>query len=106
MIFITGGAVSGKRTFAQTLGVPEADIVLDAHLMVSGEETDEQLEQLADRLASAPVVIAAEVGSGVHAVDAQQRAWRERAGRLSILLAKRAQRVVRMVCGIPTELKG
>ena len=48
---------------------------------------------------------AAEVGSGVVPIDKAQRAQREAAGRLAILLAQQAQEVVRVFCGIPTRIK-
>ena len=49
---------------------------------------------------------AAEVGGGVVPVEAEQRAAREKAGRLACLLAERADCVVQMFCGLPTVLKG
>ena len=64
------------------------------------------LTALADALAARPVVIATEVGGGVVPVDPAQRAAREAAGRLSCLLAARAETVVRVCCGIPQLLKG
>ena len=64
------------------------------------------LTALADALAAHPVVIATEVGGGVVPVDPAQRAAREAAGRLSCLLAARAETVVRVCCGIPQLLKG
>lgn len=106
MIFVTGGIASGKRTYVQSLGAAAEDTVYDAQLLVTGGETDAQVAQLADELAAHAVVVAVEVGSGIHAADAAQRAWRERAGRLSVELAARADTVVRMVCGIPVVLKG
>ena len=66
----------------------------------------EDLEALARRLSDYPVVIATEVGGGVVPADPAERAAREAAGRLSCLLAQRAQTVVRVFCGIPTVLKG
>ena len=51
-------------------------------------------------------MIATEVGGGVVPVDPAERAAREAAGRLSCLLAQRAEAVVRVFCGIPTVLKG
>ena len=38
-------------------------------------------------------------------VGREERAAREAAGRLSVLLARRAERVVRVFCGLPMELK-
>jgi len=51
------------------------------------------------------VVTAAEVGGGVVPADPGERAAREAAGRLACLLARRAERVVRVFCGLPQVLK-
>ena len=64
------------------------------------------LGQLADELAKREVVIATEVGGGVVPATPEERAAREAAGRLACLLADRADRVIRVFCGIPTVLKG
>lgn len=64
------------------------------------------LEQLAEELSAWPVVIATETGGGVVPVEAEQRAAREAAGRLSCLLAQRADTVVRVFYGLPLVLKG
>ena len=39
-------------------------------------------------------------------VDPRERAAREAAGRLACLLARRADAVVRVYCGLPQVLKG
>ena len=65
-----------------------------------------RLEELAARLEAYPVVIATEVGGGVVPVDQAERAGREAAGRLACLLARRADTVVRVFCGLPIILKG
>ena len=49
--------------------------------------------------------LATEVGGGVVPIDPSERAAREAAGRLSCLLAQRAERVVRVFCGLPMVLK-
>lgn len=51
-------------------------------------------------------IVCNEVGCGVVPMDESDRAWRERVGRVSGALAKRAGRVVRIWCGIPSVLKG
>ena len=51
------------------------------------------------------IVIATETGCGVVPIDAAEREAREAAGRLSILLAKRAQKVIRVWCGLPESLR-
>jgi len=107
MIFITGPLYSGKRDYACTLldcgrEDLEKHAVWDAQDLAAGRA---DLDALADELAQNEVVIATEVGGGVVPVDAEQRRAREAAGRLSCLLAQRAQRVVRVFCGLPMVLK-
>ena len=46
-----------------------------------------------------------ELGCGIVPVDAFDREWREVTGRICCELAKRAQAVYRMTCGIPARLK-
>ena len=101
MLLITGPLFAGKRECAaKLLRVPMERL---ADLAVWDVQ---DLTALADALAARPVVIATEVGGGVVPVDPAQRAAREAAGRLSCLLAARAETVVRVCCGIPQLLKG
>jgi adenosyl cobinamide kinase/adenosyl cobinamide phosphate guanylyltransferase len=51
------------------------------------------------------VIIMNEVGSGVVPMDKDEREWREAVGRVSCLFAKRADRVYRLLAGIPQRLK-
>ena len=115
VILLVGAVGSGKRTFARgRLGVL-ADAVDDAVLgqgsavaraqeLVRDPATD--LTRLADALAGRSVVMVDQVGYGVVPIDPDERAWRERAGRLSCELALRADTVVRLVCGCPQVIKG
>ena len=108
MLLITGPLFAGKRDCAaKLLGVPMerlADLAVWDVQDLAAAAPD--LTALADALAARPVVIATEVGGGVVPVDPAQRAAREAAGRLSCLLAARAETVVRVCCGIPQLLKG
>ena len=70
------------------------------------DDLQEKLRSLADRLSQKEVVIATETGCGVIPLDPRERRNREAAGRLSCLLAERAETVVRICCGIPQVLKG
>ena len=63
-------------------------------------------ETLAAALAEKEIVIATETGGGVVPVDADERRMREEAGRLSCMLAERADTVIRVCCGLPQLLKG
>lgn len=115
MILLVGGVGSGKRAFAHgRLGVL-ADAVDDAVLgsgsavaraqeLVRDPTVDVSL--LADLLAARSVVMVDQVGCGVVPLDPDERAWRERAGRLACELALRADAVVRLVCGCPQVIKG
>lgn len=108
MIFITGPLYSGKRAYAQKiLGCTEQDLPARAVWDVQERAaTAPDLAALADELARYEVVIATEVGAGVVPADPAERAAREAAGRLACLLAARAERVVRVFCGLPLPLKG
>ena len=108
MIFITGPLFAGKRQAAmELLGWSGEELEKNAVWDVQDLAPDAgDLEDLARRLSGYPVVIATEVGGGVVPADPTERAAREAAGRLSCLLAQRAQAVVRVFCGIPTVLKG
>ena len=108
MILIVGPLFSGKRKAAmELLGWDEAELARRAVWDVQDLAAESgDLAALADRLSRRDVVIATEMGGGVVPVDPAERAAREAAGRLSCLLAERAETVVRVFCGIPTVLKG
>lgn len=107
MIFITGPLHSGKKEHAcRLLGCSGEELSARAVWDVQDRAADcRDLDALADELARHEVVIATEVGGGVVPIDPGERAAREAAGRLSCLLAQRAERVVRVFCGLPMELK-
>ena len=112
MILVLGGMASGKRTYVQSLGYAPTDMDVslesDAPVLLSLEETLLQgplTEADLERIIRKDVIVCCEVGLGVVPVDAQKRAWRELVGRTCCMLAAKATRVVRLVCGIPVELK-
>ena len=114
MLLIVGGEGSGKRTFARSIGYTDKDIAdavlderpvlyhLEQMVFADPECTDNLLTALSDK----EVVICNEVGSGVIPANRAERIGREATGRLCVLLAQRANCVVRMVSGIPTVIKG
>ncbi|MDO4314257.1 MAG: bifunctional adenosylcobinamide kinase/adenosylcobinamide-phosphate guanylyltransferase [Oscillospiraceae bacterium] len=108
MIFVTGPLFAGKRDYVRAaLGWTEEELSRRAVWDVQEQAgAAEDLEALAERLARYEVVIATEVGGGVVPVDTEQRRNREAAGRLACLLARRADTVVRVCCGLPQLLKG
>ena len=122
MIFVIGPLFSGKQDYImQALGWSETDFLEKAVRDVQNlaaeaaeavetshsplDDLQEKLRNLADRLSQKEVVIATETGCGVIPLDPRERRNREAAGRLSCLLAERAETVVRVCCGIPQVLK-
>lgn len=112
MVFVTGAFASGKRAYVRSLGYADEDmsgeIGSTAPVLVGLEDTlrgkDLSPEDL-ERVLAKDIVVMCEVGGGVTPVDGCQRAWRERVGQCGQELAARADRVVRLVCGIPVCLK-
>ena len=108
MIFVTGPLFAGKREWVRrALGLSGEE--LSARAVWDVQELAarcEDLPALARELEQKEIVIATEVGGGVVPVDPAERLARERAGRLSCLLAQRARVVVRVCCGLPQVLKG
>lgn len=52
------------------------------------------------------VILCDEVGCGVVPLDPAERRWREAVGRTCCDLARRAETVDRVFCGLPMRLKG
>lgn len=107
MIFVTGPLYAGKESYIrQALALDDAAFAACAVRDVQELALTDSPDVLADRLAEKRVVIATELGGGVVPVDPEQRARREAAGRLACELAKRADTVIRVCCGLPQLLKG
>jgi adenosyl cobinamide kinase/adenosyl cobinamide phosphate guanylyltransferase len=132
MVLITGGAYQGKLDYARReYGITEADVFdcraenrdallpsLDFNKKVlthvegfvlacvkAGIDAQAYLEKNRDALAG-KILIADDVTQGVVPIDAEERAWREETGRCLTMLGLSADRVVRVFCGIPQEIKG
>lgn len=126
MILIIGGSYQGKLDFArQRFGLTDDDIQLC-------NETTEALDfsrhciayidrfalnrvragvEPAQALSADPglyedaVFIANDVSGGVVPMDPVLRAWREACGRMNLRLAREADEVWRLFCGIPQRIK-
>lgn len=70
----------------------------------TGEDHKKNLEYLRKNLSW--VIVANEIGNGVVPMDPFERKWREETGRMLCELAKDADEVYRIFCGIPLQLKG
>lgn len=107
MIFVTGPRYAGKREYIQNaLRLSEEQFAACAVWDVQELALTAPAEQLLEQLRGKRIVIAAEVGGGLIPVEAEQRLKREAAGRLACLLAREADTVIRVCCGLPQLLKG
>ena len=121
MIVVTGGVASGKKTFLEEYGIDltcvfdardsqaSAVSLADATVVFHVEELVREgalARGVFEHLLSKQVLTCPDVGRGVIPLTWDDRQFRERAGSLSSSLAKEADCVVRMVCGIPVVLKG
>lgn len=130
MYMVIGGSHQGKLEYAeQQSGLGREDfldgasdtIVPDAifhargiynfHLYVRKylmDMTEKELDEFAGRLFEENpdlVLVSDEVGCGIVPVEMKERQYRETVGRVCTDLAKRAERVDRVVCGIGTTIK-
>lgn len=64
------------------------------------EETMSFLERYPDC-----IIISDEIGNGIVPMDALEREYRERTGRILIEIAKKAEEVERVICGIGQRIK-
>lgn len=122
MVLIIGGAYQGKTEYAKkTYSLQDADIFtcenmdIDPNARVirhlerfalacvrAGKEPAEVLNaiDLSDK-----ILICEDISCGVVPMDAVEREWREAVGRMNAMLAAKAERVTRLFCGLPLELK-
>ena len=125
MIMIIGGRFQGKTSYALSLGIKNEDIrsgselslevpcnmvcISDFQLFIKKvcENGLDPREKTAELLEKNPriVIISSEIGNGVIPIEKNDRIWRESVGRACCFLASKAEKVIRMVCGIPTIIK-
>lgn len=106
MVLVVGGMAQGKYAFAKTLS---EDVVKNLHVeirscMEQGEDPWELAEQVRSSHSNG-VITMAELGCGLIPIDAFEREYRETVGRISCELAKKADAVYRVCCGIAMQIK-
>lgn len=122
---ILGGCFQGKLDFAlQLTGLSQQEVAdetmpdawvekpilnrlhrLVYELLQQGEHPETVLENVLSYNPNA-VILCDEIGCGVVPMGALERQYRETVGRICCGLARRAERVIRVQCGIPIVLKG
>ena len=90
------------------------DIVIINHLhlwvkdlLSEGMEESEVQSTILSWVSTHPntILICDELGNGIVPLEKMERIWREQTGRLMIELAKQAERVERILCGLGQRLK-
>ena len=120
MILIIGGAYQGKLDFArEQLGIQEADIHIckPGQIDFSGrciyaieefalghEDPIGYFKENKEQWANS-ILICQDIFGGVVPLGAENRAWRQKTGRLCQYLAKEADQVIRIFCGLEQRLK-
>lgn len=125
MILITGGAFQGKTDYAlHVLGVKSiADCEICAFEDIFTAECLNGWHKLVRRLLNenmspaeyasrlinenpSAVVITDEIGGGIIPIEKRERIWRSATGSSCCILADFSHTVIRIICGIPTVIKG
>lgn len=123
MILIIGGAYQGKTDYARSIGIEEFfdgtvasldspwehSCINNYQLLVkrqldAGFDPLEEAEKILNKNKNI-VIISTEIGGGIVPIERSERIWREAVGRVCCFWAKKSDRVVRLVCGIPSIIK-
>lgn len=119
MKLIIGGAYQGKRDYVKEVFGLKDEEIFDCR---PGDELDPKaaaydhyenyvltcMRKKNREYLNVPedkVLIFTDIYCGVVPMDTEQRAWREECGRAMTALAKRAESVERIFCGLPEKLK-
>lgn len=127
MVLVIGGYAQGKLDYVRQRWQMEKLVVWDGMLPEKREEVDacvvvnhlhlwikecllhkeDPMGKLDEFLEETPdcILISDEIGNGIVPVDAFEREYREKTGRILIVLAKRAEEVERIVCGMAQKIK-
>lgn len=120
MILIIGGAYQGKLDFAKnTFGITDEDVyICGAGEIDFSKRCIYKIEEFTcthpDAVAyfaahrevwQDSILILQDIFCGVVPMGAENRAWRQNAGRLAQYLSKEADRVSRIFCGLEQKLK-
>lgn len=112
-MLVIGPENSGKREYVKSMGYTEKEmstdfsdncpVLLDLHRVVMAWDGDPK--DLMPFLLRKKVIICSEVGSGIIPVSPELTQARVQIGKQCNELAQQVDCVIRMICGIPTQLK-
>lgn len=72
--------------------------------LLQGRKPEEEVQLFLENTPEC-IIICDEIGNGIVPIDAFEREYRERTGRMLITLAGQAYEVVRVICGIGQKIK-
>ena len=125
MVLIFGGAYQGKLEYAlENFSLSEKDVYyceeragIDLSFKVinnlenfvmgcvkEGLEAKEILDEYGDALED-KIIIVTDISQGIVPMNPDERSWREMTGRTMLYLSRRADRVIRVFCGLGQEIK-
>lgn len=126
MILVIGGAYQGKLKYvkerfhiqSEDIFDGESDsyetlvhkkVILNFHSLMRRFLLDEmngfdEINKILDKNQDL-IIITDEIGYGIVPLDPFERRYREETGRVCCYLAKEAQEVIRVLCGIATKIK-
>ncbi len=105
-----GGYAQGKLEYVKRLHPGQEERIKNHfHLWIrglleEGKDPEAETEKLLKENPDA-IIISDEIGNGIVPMDAAEREYRERLGRLLIRIASEAGRVERIICGIGQRIK-
>ena len=111
MKLIIGGFAQGKLDYVKRTYCGEQSPVIlnDLHLwikaqMMDGKDPEAGIHEFVKANPDC-ILISDEIGYGIVPMDAFEREYRERCGRILVELAKEAEEVERVICGIGQRIK-
>lgn len=108
MILVIGGACQGKTEYVRTHFGKELPVINGYHerirqQLINGQNPMEEAKELLLKNGDC-IIISDEIGCGLVPVDAFEREYREVTGRVCCYLAKKAEQVIRVTCGIGSRI--
>lgn len=104
-----GGIGQGKLEYVRKIHPDMEDkIINDFHLLVrkmllDGKNPMDEVEKIIKENPDA-IIISDEIGNGIVPADEFERRYREETGRVLCKIARKSQRVERIICGIGQRL--
>ena len=76
-------------------------------MLAEGKNREDIMElvQQAEKNCTKLVIISDEIGNGIVPMEKEDRFWREETGRILCRIAEQADKVERIICGIPQRIK-